>query len=103
MALEPNSGLYHLVIEVSRSYTIRHTRTRERARTHTHTYTHTLVRTHLEEAARRRGRYLIHTQQTKKTNFHVLIGIFFKTLSLLKTNLIVHLFLAQSLVVFTLR
>ena len=62
MSQQPNWGLDRLIVEVSRSHTIRHT--------------HTLGRTPLNEwSARRRGRYLHHTQQTQEANNHGLSGI----------------------------
>jgi len=63
---QSKSGLGHLILENSRSHTIR--------LTHTHTQTH--VRTPLTEwLARRRGRYLHNTQQTQQMNIHALSGI----------------------------
>jgi hypothetical protein len=60
VALQPNSGLDRLIVEVSRSHTIRHT--------------HAPDRTPLmnEWSARYRGRYLLNTQET---DIHALSGI----------------------------
>ena len=67
---KPNSGLGRLIVEDSRSHTIRQTHT------HTHTHTHTSGRTPLNEwSAHRRGGYLHNTQQTQQTNIHALSAI----------------------------
>jgi len=62
VAQQPQWGLSRLVVEVSRSNTIRQT--------------HTPGRTPLYEwSARRRGRFLHNTLQTRQTNIHALSGI----------------------------
>jgi hypothetical protein len=59
-------GLDGLTVEVSQSHTIRHART----------HALTPARTHLQEwSARRRGRYLHHTQKSQETNTHSSRGI----------------------------
>jgi hypothetical protein len=57
---QPNSGLRHIIVEVSRSQAIRHT----------HTHTHTASRTLLKEwsARHNRGCYLHNIQQTQEMN-----------------------------------
>ena len=68
MAQRPNWGLGHLIVEVSRSHTIRQTDT------HTHTHTHTVG---LSERviSRYRGCYIDNTQQTQETKIDALNGI----------------------------
>jgi len=62
MAQEPNVGLIQPVVEVSRPHIIRHTQTHCRSPWN-------------ERSARRRDCYPHNTQQTQKTNIHVLSGI----------------------------
>jgi len=59
MTLQPKSFQGHLIVEVSRSRTFRHT----------HTNTHTLGKTSLNVlSTRHRGRYLNSTRQTQGTS-----------------------------------
>jgi len=62
VALQPKLCLGRLIVEVSRQHTIRHT----------HTHTHSVGLLSNEWSARRRGRYLLITQQTQQTNIHAI-------------------------------
>ena len=64
VAQQPKECLGRLIVEVSRSHTIRHT------------HTHTQSRTPLNERyARRRDRYLHNKQQTQEMKIYALSGI----------------------------
>ena len=58
VALQPKSGPGHLIFEVYRTHTMRHTQTHK----HTHTHTHTVG------PPRRRGYYLYSTKQVQEAN-----------------------------------
>ena len=70
----PKLGLGRPVVKVYRLDT--HSWTHTVGHTHTHTHTHTQDKTPLNQrSARRCGRYLQNTRQTKQTNIHALSGI----------------------------
>ena len=76
VAQQPKAGFGRLIVEVSRSHTIRHT--------HTHTHSHAPSITPLHEwSGRRRVSYLHNAQQTHKANIHA-SGIFEPAIPALK-------------------
>ena len=69
LALGLISCLGRLIVDVSRSHTIRHTHT------HTHTHTHKTCKTALNKWSARRRHHYLHNIQQNQENFHVISGI----------------------------
>ena len=82
MVQQPNSELSHLIVEVSRSHTIRQTHTH----TNKHTRTHTTRKDFTERVISSSQRQPL-TQHTQETNIHALAGfeLSFPVIKLLQT------------------